>query len=150
MRCVYAHACFCQTDVKLDGDIEFKDVVFSYPTRPEKPIFKGLNLHIPAGKSVALVGGSGEALYLGFQVGARCIMNIFDSAQHGNVEAEYSQAVASQLSFSCFKESTTATVGASPSAACKLTPSLRGNIGPLPKLLTKYFSSDNSDVDGLI
>ncbi|XP_026194305.1 ABC transporter B family member 21 [Cyclospora cayetanensis] len=48
-----------RTDVQLDGDIEFKNVAFSYPTRPERPIFTNLNLRIPAGKSVALVGGSG-------------------------------------------------------------------------------------------
>lgn len=48
-----------RTDVKLDGDIEFKNVAFSYPTRPERPIFTDLNLRIPAGKCVALVGGSG-------------------------------------------------------------------------------------------
>ncbi|CDJ59412.1 ATP-binding cassette protein subfamily B member 2, putative, partial [Eimeria maxima] len=47
------------TDVKLDGDIEFKNVSFAYPTRPERHIFKNLNLRIPAGKCVALVGGSG-------------------------------------------------------------------------------------------
>eukprot|EP00914_Ancora_sagittata_P020804 GHVO01040996.1.p1 GENE.GHVO01040996.1~~GHVO01040996.1.p1 ORF type:complete len:252 (-),score=37.71 GHVO01040996.1:90-845(-) len=40
------------------GDIEFIDVAFTYPTR-EKPVFKKLNLKIPAGKTVALVGSSG-------------------------------------------------------------------------------------------
>lgn len=48
-----------QTDVQLNGDIEFTNVAFSYPNRRERPIFKNLNLRIPAGKSVALVGGSG-------------------------------------------------------------------------------------------
>lgn len=38
------------------GDIEFENVHFSYPTRPEAKILKGLNLKIPAGKTVALVG----------------------------------------------------------------------------------------------
>ncbi|CDI87060.1 ATP-binding cassette protein subfamily B member 2, putative [Eimeria praecox] len=41
-----------RTDVKLDGDIEFKNVAFSYPTRPERPIFTDLNLRIPAGKPI--------------------------------------------------------------------------------------------------
>ncbi|XP_021892916.1 ABC transporter B family member 15-like [Carica papaya] len=42
------------------GEIEFKDVHFSYPSRPDTPILQGLNLKIPAGKSVGLVGGSGS------------------------------------------------------------------------------------------
>lgn len=45
---------------KLDGHIQFKDVNFSYPSRPEVIIFNKLSLDIPAGKIVALVGGSGS------------------------------------------------------------------------------------------
>ncbi len=44
---------------KVSGNIVFKNVHFAYPTRAEKPILKGLNLHIEAGKTVALVGPSG-------------------------------------------------------------------------------------------
>ncbi|CAJ1974513.1 unnamed protein product [Sphenostylis stenocarpa] len=44
---------------KIKGDIEFRDVHFSYPSRPDKPILQGLSLSIPAGKTVALVGSSG-------------------------------------------------------------------------------------------
>lgn len=40
----------------VKGDIQFENVEFSYPTRPEAKILKGLNLKIPAGKTVALVG----------------------------------------------------------------------------------------------
>jgi ATP-binding cassette, subfamily B, bacterial len=42
---------------KLQGDIRFENVVFGY-TR-EQAVLKGINLHIPAGKKVALVGLSG-------------------------------------------------------------------------------------------
>ncbi|XP_025013797.2 putative multidrug resistance protein [Ricinus communis] len=42
------------------GEIEFKDIYFSYPSRPDTPILQGLNLTIPAGKTVGLVGGSGS------------------------------------------------------------------------------------------
>jgi ABC-type multidrug transport system fused ATPase/permease subunit/pSer/pThr/pTyr-binding forkhead associated (FHA) protein len=42
---------------KLKGDIAFENVVFSYS--PNRPVLKGINLHIPAGKKVALVGLSG-------------------------------------------------------------------------------------------
>jgi ATP-binding cassette subfamily B (MDR/TAP) protein 1 len=40
----------------LVGDIEFENVVFSYPQRLDATILKGLNLKIPGGKTVALVG----------------------------------------------------------------------------------------------
>lgn len=45
---------------KLDGHIQFKDVSFSYPSRSDVIIFNKLSLDIPAGKIVALVGGSGS------------------------------------------------------------------------------------------
>lgn len=45
---------------KIEGHIQFKDVCFSYPSRSDVSIFNKLNLDIPAGKIVALVGGSGS------------------------------------------------------------------------------------------
>lgn len=42
------------------GDIEFRNVEFAYPSRPESLIFRDFCLKIPAGKTVALVGGSGS------------------------------------------------------------------------------------------
>ncbi|KAG1354245.1 ABC transporter B family member 2 [Cocos nucifera] len=44
----------------VDGHIQFCNVCFSYPSRPDVLIFHGLNLDIPSGKIVALVGGSGS------------------------------------------------------------------------------------------
>ncbi|MFD2444235.1 ABC transporter ATP-binding protein [Bacillus sp. CGMCC 1.16607] len=41
----------------LKGDIIFKDVSFSYDDT--KPVLKGIDLHIPAGETVAFVGPSG-------------------------------------------------------------------------------------------
>lgn len=46
--------------VKMDTfctAVSFKDVVFSY--LPDKPVLKGINLDVPFGQSVALVGSSG-------------------------------------------------------------------------------------------
>ncbi|XP_066584500.1 mitochondrial potassium channel ATP-binding subunit [Prorops nasuta] len=44
----------------LVGNINFKNVTFSYPTRPNQVILKKFNLVIPAGKTVAIVGASGN------------------------------------------------------------------------------------------
>ncbi|CAF2728582.1 unnamed protein product [Rotaria sp. Silwood2] len=44
---------------KFIGDIEFKNVHFTYPSRQEAPILNGLNVKIPSGKTVALCGPSG-------------------------------------------------------------------------------------------
>ncbi|RZF41361.1 hypothetical protein LSTR_LSTR000075 [Laodelphax striatellus] len=44
----------------LIANVEFKDVSFSYPTRPEQVILKNFNLSLPAGKTVAIVGTSGN------------------------------------------------------------------------------------------
>ncbi|XP_073437560.1 ATP-dependent translocase ABCB1-like isoform X2 [Dendrobates tinctorius] len=44
---------------KLKGDIEFKNIHFTYPSRPDVQVLLGLNLKVPAGKTIALVGTSG-------------------------------------------------------------------------------------------
>eukprot|EP00164_Ancoracysta_twista_P001440 GFYU01001876.1.p1 GENE.GFYU01001876.1~~GFYU01001876.1.p1 ORF type:complete len:820 (-),score=207.21 GFYU01001876.1:43-2502(-) len=43
----------------FQGGIEFKDITFAYPTRPETNVLNGFSLNIPAGSCVALVGKSG-------------------------------------------------------------------------------------------
>lgn len=44
---------------QVGGRIEFNDVHFTYPSRPNNPVLKGLSLVIEAGKTTALVGPSG-------------------------------------------------------------------------------------------
>ncbi|NXA85396.1 MDR1 protein, partial [Melanocharis versteri] len=44
---------------KLIGEIEFRNIHFSYPSRPDIKILKGLNLKVQTGKTIALVGASG-------------------------------------------------------------------------------------------
>ena len=43
----------------VDGTIEFRDVHFRYPSRPDVPVLRGLNLTVKPGQYVALVGPSG-------------------------------------------------------------------------------------------
>lgn len=44
---------------ECQGEFEFRNVDFAYPTRPNAPVLQGLNLMIPAGKTTAIVGPSG-------------------------------------------------------------------------------------------
>lgn len=44
---------------QVTGTIEFRDVHFRYPTRPEQRVLQGLNLSIKPGQYIALVGASG-------------------------------------------------------------------------------------------
>ena len=44
----------------LRGEIEFQKVKHTYPARPEKAVFDGLDLHIEAGQTVGVVGLSGS------------------------------------------------------------------------------------------
>eukprot|EP00074_Homo_sapiens_P065738 XP_011514612.3 phosphatidylcholine translocator ABCB4 isoform X3 [Homo sapiens] len=43
----------------IKGNLEFNDVHFSYPSRANVKILKGLNLKVQSGQTVALVGSSG-------------------------------------------------------------------------------------------
>ena len=45
---------------KLQGSVDFESIYFHYPSRPDAKILKGLNLKIPAGLTVALVGSRYE------------------------------------------------------------------------------------------
>ncbi|KAI9194655.1 hypothetical protein LWI28_007994 [Acer negundo] len=44
----------------IRGDIELRDIYFSYPARPDEQIFNGFSISITSGKTVALVGQSGS------------------------------------------------------------------------------------------
>lgn len=45
---------------RLKGDIEFKNIQFTYPTRPEFVVLKDISFSAKAGQTVALVGSSGS------------------------------------------------------------------------------------------
>jgi subfamily B ATP-binding cassette protein MsbA len=61
---------------KAKGDIEFDAVSFSYP-KAQGPALKNVSLHIPAGKTVALVGRSGS----GKSTLSSLIPRFFDATQ---------------------------------------------------------------------
>lgn len=42
------------------GKLEFRDIGFSYPARPDVPVLDAFSLDVPAGKVTALVGASGS------------------------------------------------------------------------------------------
>ncbi|XP_022732420.1 putative ABC transporter B family member 8 isoform X2 [Durio zibethinus] len=44
----------------IRGDVEFENVKFIYPSRPDSVVLKDFNLKVEAGKTVALVGASGS------------------------------------------------------------------------------------------
>lgn len=44
---------------QLRGGLVFRDVSFAYPTRRDAPIFQHLDLEVPAGSVMAVVGSSG-------------------------------------------------------------------------------------------
>jgi ATP-binding cassette subfamily B (MDR/TAP) protein 10 len=45
---------------EFDGNLQFNQVSFSYPSRSDMPIFSQLDLNIPAGQVTAVVGPSGS------------------------------------------------------------------------------------------
>ncbi|XP_031765976.2 ATP-dependent translocase ABCB1-like isoform X2 [Galleria mellonella] len=47
------------TPKSCDGNIEFKNVVFNYPSKPDVPVLKGINMKVNHGQTAALVGHSG-------------------------------------------------------------------------------------------
>lgn len=44
----------------IDGSVEFTDVSFTYPSRPEHPVLNGISFHCEARKLTAIVGLSGS------------------------------------------------------------------------------------------
>ena len=63
--------------VPLRGNIKFENVDFSYPSRSDIKILKGLNLNVPSGLVMAVVGGSGS----GKSTLASLILRLYDADQ---------------------------------------------------------------------
>src|SRR5687768_335415 len=45
---------------KVNGHIRFDNVYFEYPSRPDMPVLRGINMDIQPGEKIALVGQSGS------------------------------------------------------------------------------------------
>ncbi|KAK3587257.1 hypothetical protein CHS0354_034401 [Potamilus streckersoni] len=44
---------------EMDGSVEFQDIHFTYPSRPETEVIKGISFQVKPGEMIALVGPSG-------------------------------------------------------------------------------------------
>ncbi|XP_051921757.1 ATP-binding cassette, sub-family B (MDR/TAP), member 4 isoform X5 [Hippocampus zosterae] len=65
---------------KFDGNVRFEEVKFNYPSRPDVPILRGLNLKVSKGETLALVGSSG----CGKSTTIQLLERFYDTTQ-GNV-----------------------------------------------------------------
>ncbi|XP_071152978.1 ATP-dependent translocase ABCB1-like isoform X2 [Mytilus edulis] len=53
---------------KVEGNISFKNLYFTYPARPDVQVLRGLSLDVRKGQTVALVGSSGCGKSTGIQL----------------------------------------------------------------------------------
>jgi ABC-type multidrug transport system fused ATPase/permease subunit len=51
---------FLSNSHRVKGDLEFKHIQFTYPTRPDFQVLRDVSFNVKAGQTVALVGGSGS------------------------------------------------------------------------------------------
>jgi ATP-binding cassette, subfamily B, multidrug efflux pump len=45
---------------EIHGEIEFRHLTFAYPTAPSEAVLQDINLHVPAGSTLAIVGPTGS------------------------------------------------------------------------------------------
>lgn len=49
--------------VPIEGDLEFENIQFSFPSRPDRMIYKDMSLKVASKESIGLVGRSGSGKY---------------------------------------------------------------------------------------
>ncbi|XP_016369984.1 ATP-binding cassette sub-family B member 9-like [Sinocyclocheilus rhinocerous] len=69
-----------QAPETFEGQVEFKNVTFAYPTRPEMDILKNVSFNLRPGQVTALVGPSG-----GGKSSCVCLLENFYAPQQGHV-----------------------------------------------------------------
>lgn len=74
----------------ISGNIHFKDVMFTYPSRDDTKIFSNLNLTVPAGSVTAVVGPSGS----GKSTLAALLLRFYDP-DNGNIRLIIDQLISS-------------------------------------------------------
>jgi ABC-type multidrug transport system fused ATPase/permease subunit len=67
----------------LRGHIEFKDVHFSYPTRKDHAVLKGITFDVQPGQAVALVGSSGSG-----KTTVSSLLSKFYESSQGQIEID--------------------------------------------------------------
>ncbi len=70
-------------DLQLKGKIAFDEVHFSYPTRDDVPVLKGISMDIKAGEKVALIGQSGS----GKSTIVKLLLNFYE-LESGKIEVD--------------------------------------------------------------
>ena len=80
------NVCFYQTQCR--GEVTLQDVEFTYPSRPDATILRGLTVTIKPGQRVALVGQSG----CGKSTCVSLVERFYDSA-NGSVVSEIVSAI---------------------------------------------------------
>lgn len=76
-----SHERLGNTQIMSVGDIEFHNLNFSYPSRPDQTVLSNINLLIPSGQITAIVGtsGSGKSTIAALLLGLYTTTNRLDS-----------------------------------------------------------------------
>ncbi len=78
----------------IKGDIQINNVSFNYPSRPDITVLKNINMSIPAGKKIALVGHSGA----GKSTVVQLLMKLYD-IENGDITIDNHNIASQDVSY---------------------------------------------------